>query len=266
MKCPNCGRESNGRFCPSCGASLKATECGECGSKLAPGARFCTSCGAEAGAATGATAGRKAGRRKGRGAAVPDGGNLPWYIAGAVLLVLVLVLLVPMLMGGDDNVPAPGAAPFGAATGAAPGTPPPLNGTPREQADRLFNRIMTARESGDTTSARFFAPMGIQAYQAAEPLDDDGLYHLATIHNVAGDHATARQVADRILARSPNHLLGLAAAAEAAEGAGDQQAARDYHRRLVEAYPTEIGKPLPEYQDHARILPEHLEISRRAIQ
>jgi hypothetical protein len=256
MKCPNCGRESSGKFCSSCGASLRQSGCAECGAALPPGARFCTNCGAEAGGAT-----RRPKRARSRGPVTAENSNLPWYIAGAVLLVLVFVLVVPMITGGD-NVPPPGTAPFGGAV--APGTPPPLNGTPREQADQLFNRIMTARETGDTTTARFFAPMGIQAYQAAEPLDDDGLYHLAIIMNVAGDYDAALRTAERILERSPNHLLGLAAAAEAAEGAGEQAAARGYHNRLIEAYPSEIGRGLPEYQDHVRILPEYLEQARRA--
>lgn len=251
MKCPSCGTESQGRFCASCGASLRPANCAECGSKLDPGARFCTRCGHEVGA----------GSPQRRTAGAGTGGNLPWYIAGGVLLVLIAVLLYPVVTGGD-GVPAPGTAPFGTAPG---GGPPPLEGSPREQADRLFNRIMSAREQGDTTDARFFAPMGIQAYTAAEPLDDDGLYHLATIHLVAGDHAAARATAERILARSPNHLLGLAAAAEAAEADGDRDGARNYHERFVAAYESEIGRGLPEYQDHARILPDYLTTARAAL-
>lgn len=256
MKCPNCGTESDGRFCPACGASLRAASCTECGTKLEPGARFCTRCGHEAGAVSRAQ--RSAGA----------GGNLPWYIGGAVLAVIIIVLLIPSITGDRDSIPARGTAPFGAtgAGGAAGGGgPPPLEGTPREQADRLFNRIMSAREQTDTTSARFFAPMGIQAYQAAEPLDDDGLYHLATIQIVAGDFPAAVRTAERILARSPNHLLGLAAAAEAATAAGDHDDAREYHRRFVAAYESEIGRGLPEYQDHARILPDYLSTARSAL-
>jgi predicted nucleic acid-binding Zn ribbon protein len=251
MKCPNCGTESEGRFCSSCGASLRAANCPECDAPLAAGARFCTRCGHEI---TGA-------RRRRAPAATSSGSNLPWYIAGGVLIVLVVVLLYPVLRSGDD-VPARGAAPFGATQG---GGPPPLNGSPREQADRLYNRIMAAREQGDTSDAVFFAPMGIQAYQSAEPLDDDGLYHLAAIQIVAGDHAAARATAERILSRNPNHLLGLAIAAEAAEGDGDPAAARQYHARLVDAYESEIGRPLPEYQDHARILPDYLNAARGAL-
>ena len=34
--------------------------------------------------------------------------------------------------------------------------------------------------------------MGIQAYQLAEPLDADGLYHMALIYNVVGQFTAAR--------------------------------------------------------------------------
>jgi hypothetical protein len=254
MKCPNCGTESKGNFCAACGARLRTGQCAGCGADLPPGARFCTRCGAEAAAGGART------KQKGRPrAAAAAGSNLPWYIAGAVLVVLILVLVVPMLTGGDD-APPPGAAPFGAnGPGAGPG---PLTGTPREQGDRLFNRVMAAREQGNSAEAAQFAPMAVQAYQASEPLDDDGLYHLAMVQIVAGDNAGAIQTAERILARNPNHLLALAAAGEAAENAGETRDARAYYQRFVDAYGSEIGRSLPEYQDHARMMPELLEAAR----
>jgi hypothetical protein len=249
MKCANCGTESKGSFCPTCGAQLRASSCGECGADLPPGARFCTRCGTAVGAGTARTA------------AGPGGTpNLPWYIAGAVLLVLILILLVPMLTDRDSSP----AAPFTPMGGTTPGAPPPLEGTPREQADRLFNRIMTAREQGDTAGARRFTPMAIDAYRMAEPLDNDGLYHLAAVHIVAGDHAAARATADQLLTREPDHLLGLGAAAEAALLAGDSAAARAHYQRLLRAYDTESARGLQEYLDHARQLPELRETARQA--
>jgi tetratricopeptide (TPR) repeat protein len=213
--------------------------------------------------ARGARGARGARTEKGRGGArnarTTAGSNLPWYIAGVALVALILVLLVPIFTG-DDGVPPRGAAPFGAAPG--PGLDP-LSGTPREQADRLFNRVMAAREQGNTAEAQQFAPMGIQAYQAVEPLDDDGIYHLAMLQIVTGDYAGAMATADRILGRNPNHLLALAAAGEAADLAGDGATALVYYRRFIQAYPTEIGRTLPEYQDHARIMPDLLETARQ---
>jgi hypothetical protein len=234
---------------------MRPGKCAQCGANLVAGARFCTSCGAEAGAGGGGRV------RLGRGAATgaEHSSNLPWYIAGAILLVLILVLGLPMVMGEDNSVPPRGTAPFTGQGGLAP-----LDGTPRNQADRLFNRVMAARERGDMAEALQFAPMGIQAYQMAEPLDDDGLYHLATLQNTASDFAGARATAERILARNPNHLLGLASAAEAATGAGDTAAARQYHERFLAAYQAELARDVPEYQDHAQILPEYRALALEA--
>lgn len=252
MNCPRCGTGSTGNFCPTCGAALagdrepaaarRTPSCAGCGANLVPAARFCTRCGAAADA-------------DGQPARARHRPNLPWYIAGGALAILLAVLLLPDFSSGPDRGGSVSPAPF-AAPGTAPGTPPPLTGTPREQADRLFNRIMTAHQEGDTASTRFFAPMAVQAYAAAQPLDNDGLYHLATIHIVAGDYDAARQTADRILEREANHLLGLAAAAEAAARAGDPAAARGFYRRFLDAYDTEIERGLQEYRDHQPLLPD----------
>jgi predicted nucleic acid-binding Zn ribbon protein len=241
MKCPTCGTESSGKFCPSCGGPLRSAHCAECGAALPPGARFCTKCGAGvAGAARGASA---------------RNSNLPWYLAAGVLVLIIAVLVVPMLTGNGNDGFTTTSSPI-APMGGGNGTPPPLTGTPREQADRLFNRIMSAQAQGDTTNARFFTPMAIQAYQSAQPLDHDGLYHLAMVHTVAGDYAAARNTAQQVLAQNPNHPLALAAAGEAAERAGDVDDARAFYRRFLDAYDAEIARGLQEYQDHARIMPE----------
>jgi hypothetical protein len=242
MKCSECGTESNGNFCPSCGASLREANCAECGANLVPGGRFCTRCGAAAG-----------GTLARRGVATGGHPNLPWYIAGGVLLLLTIILLVPML---TDNPGTAQPVPIGSAGGVTPGAPPPLTGTPREQADRLFTRIMTAAEQGDSVEARRFTPMAIGAYGMAAPLDADGLYHLAVVHLVAGNHAEARSTAEQILAGADSHLLGLAVAGEAAVAAGDSAAAREYYGRLLQAYDTELARGLPEYDAHSRSLPE----------
>jgi hypothetical protein len=264
MKCPNCGTESSGRFCPTCGASLRASKCASCGANLVPGARFCTRCGAEAGAAAGTV--RPVGHEGGDAEAGSGSTNLPWYIAGAVLTALIIILVLPMIRddGSGDAVRTPLGGVGGIPGAVAPGTPPPLTGTPREQADRLFNRIMAAREAGDMASAQMFVPMATQAYLSAQPLDDDGLYHLALVHIVGGSYDAARATAEQTLARSPNHLLALAAAGEAAAESGDSAAARDYYARFLDAYDSEIARALPEYQDHAGIFPEYQAAARRA--
>jgi len=251
MKCPGCGKETQGRFCSHCGTPLQAGQCPECGARLTPGTRFCIQCGTRV---DGAPA------RTGRG---PE--NLGWYIAAGVLAVLILAIGIQMAFNRD---PAPG--PVGmplSGNEAAPsgnGAPGPLTGSPREQADRLFNRVMTAREASDTAQVNLFMPMALQAYRAIE-LDDDGLYHLAMLELVSGDAAAGLATANRILGKYPDHLLALASAAEATTRQGDSAAARRHWQRFLDVYEQEKGKTLQEYLDHARILPEYQAAARAAL-
>jgi tetratricopeptide (TPR) repeat protein len=237
MRCPSCGAEASGKYCANCGASLAKEKCRGCDRPLGPGIRFCPHCGEAVG--------------------VPSrtGENVAWYVAGAAMLVLIIILALNLF---GDRTPEPLVAP-----GMPLGTPGPFEGTMREQADRLFNRIMTQLAAGDSTQALFFVPMALEAYEAARPLDDDGLYHLAILYNAAGDPARGREVAGEILAGNPDHLLGLAAAGEAALLQGDSAAARSHYERFLQAYPTESVRPLPEYVDHAAILPQYRETAAR---
>lgn len=249
MKCPNCGAQSDGAFCSECGSPLKGAQCRECNAALATGARFCNNCGSPTGRAA---------------PAAGSGNKLPWIVAGIAALALIGVLARQGIKpdagaSADGRVPLdqmadPAAA--GSVASGAPSGPGPLSGTPREQADRLFNRIMTERESGDTAQAKFFAPMAVQAYEMAGQLDADGLYHLSLIHIVAGNFSAARETAERILATSPNHLLALSAAANAARAAGDDSAARAYFQKFIQSYDTESKATRPEYQDHGKMFPE----------
>jgi len=258
MKCPSCGNESNGNFCPACGASMRQHNdaCVSCGAKLVPGARFCTKCGTRVGgsARTGASTGTAA--------------HLPWYLAGGVLLVIAVALALYMVAGNEPEAAGPPVqnAPFaGTAPGAGTGTPPALSADPRENADRLYNRIMTAWSQGDSAEARRFTPMAIQAYGMVPALDDDGLYHLAMVQNVAGDYAAARATAEQLLAKNPDHLLALAAAIEATMPT-DIPAARDYARRFLAAYDSERTKPIAEYLDHQRVLPDYQQMAQSLTQ
>jgi tetratricopeptide (TPR) repeat protein len=139
--------------------------------------------------------------------------------------------------------------------GAMPNRAPPLTGTPREQADRLFNRVMQAQAQADTQQVAFFLPMAVLAYQQAGDLDADGLYHLSVLETAAGQAASGLASAEKILGTHPDHLLGLAAAAQAADALGKPADARRYYERLLAHFEAERGKPFPEYLDHAPVLP-----------
>jgi len=177
----------------------------------------------------------------------------------AVLGVLVVVLAVAAYRGEGGSPPV--AGPAGASAlgpiGDAPGRAPPLTGTPREQADRLFNRVMQLLAMNDSVQASFFLPMAILAYKQAGELDADGHYHLAVLETTAGNYAAAREAADRILAVTPDHLLGLGAAARAAAAAGDTATARRFYERFLRVYDEELARDRQEYRDHAQILPDY---------
>jgi hypothetical protein len=237
--CPECGKPATGNFCQHCGGKLGGRFCNQCGSKAGPAAAFCNQCGSKI---DGAGPGRRA-----AAAAVVGGQNLPWWIAGVTMFVLIVVLGVRMVQ------PGPAAAPVTTTGGAVAGTgtPPDLNSmTPREAADRLFDRVMRSAESGDSTSARAFMPMAIAAYDRARPLDHDGLYHLAVLNETAGNLDAAVSAAEEILAAEPNHVLALGVAAQASIELGKTAEAESYYRRLLEAYPQEQQRPLPEYEGH----------------
>lgn len=245
MKCNNCHQEATGSFCSNCGAPLEGASCSVCEAALVPGARFCTRCGAPV---------------RSRPSIIP------WLITGAALVALIVVLAWPAVRraGGPrfDPQPQTSAQP---PIASSPGSPPPLTGTPREQADRLFNRVMSERAEGNIEQAEFFLPMAIRAYRRAEPLDADGRFHLSLLEASAGEFAASRASAEQILATTPDHLLALGAAAEAAAGEGDSAAAREYYQRFVEAYDAENREPRPEYDDHARLLPEYRRAAERAL-
>lgn len=252
MKCPSCGAENQtGKFCAECGAGLDVN-CASCGTGVPPGSRFCTSCGEAVAAGSGAGQGWAGGSRAG------------WIFAAGAAVVVLLVLFLPR---EADRVPAPPrsetGAPFTGSIGGDAG-PGELSSDMRTNADRLFNRIMTAAEQGNQAEVEQFTPMAIQAYGMVEDLDEDGLYHLATLQVTAGEYADARATAQRILDRSPDHILALGVAATAAEEAGDSTAARGLWDRLLDAYPAEADKPLPEYVDHQAMLTEFRRAAREA--
>jgi len=237
--CPECGKPATGNFCQHCGAKLGGRFCNQCGAKAAPAAAFCNQCGSKI---DGGGASRRA-----AAVAVVGGHNLPWWIAGVTMFALIVVLGVRMVQPGPAAAPAPSGVPAGALSGPAPDI---SNMSPRERADALFNRVMGYAEQGDSASARAFMPMALAAHDQARPLDNDGLYHLAALNQTAGNLDAAISVAEEILATEPSHILALGVAGDAAAELGRSAEAEQYFTRLLEAYPQEQSRPLPEYQGH----------------
>jgi tetratricopeptide (TPR) repeat protein len=170
------------------------------------------------------------------------------------MFVVILVVGVRMVQPAGPPA-APEAAPVAPFAGGGGGTPPDLSSmTPREAADRLFNRVMTSVSQGDSAGAQAFLPMAIAAYDRARPLDHDGLFHLSLLNRTAGRLEDALSNAQEVLAEDANHLLALTAAAEAAAGLARTEEAAGYYRKVLDRYDAELARGLPEYADHSTFL------------
>ncbi len=248
--CPECRAPATGNFCQQCGAKLGGRFCNQCGGKVSGGAAFCNQCGQK----LDGRGGGHGGAHRSAAAAAFRGQNLPWWIAGAAMFVLIMVVGVSMVRPAG---PAGGAGPTGGAVVPATGAgvaPDISNMTPIEAATRLFNRVMQSVSSGDSAQAQAFLPMAIAAYERARPLDHDGLFHLSMLNRTAMNLEAALDNAREVLEEDPNHLLALAAAAEAAIELGLEDEAAEHYRQILQIYDEERTRPLEEYDMHSQIV------------
>lgn len=256
--CPSCAAEASGRFCPQCGVAIDAT-CRECQHPLPAGARFCNECGASVVAPPAAAASGRSAR-------------LPWAVAGLAVAALAAVAIIPRL-SADDEAPAaalaqPGAAAAVPAAGSGEMDPSAVDlasMSPRERADRLFNRVMQEVANGAADQAKFFAPMAIQAYGMVPERNADLHYHLGELYRVQGDLDAARAQADTILAGDPGHLLGLFAAAQTEAGRGNTDESAALYQRFLDGYAEQFARSLPEYQEHIQGLPAMRAEAQKAV-
>lgn len=251
--CPSCGAEASGRFCNQCGVALDAS-CRECQNPLPAGARFCNQCGVAVAAQPEAVV-----------AARPS--PLPWALAGAAVAALAAVIAIPRL-SGEPAQPAAAAtapAPFAQQGAGDPSQVDLASMTPRERADRLFNRVMQGLSGGDTTRIGFFTDMAIQAYGMVPERNADLHYHLGELHRVKGDLAAARAQADTILAADPQHLFGLFGAAQTEVMRGNTAEGRALFQRFLDAYTAQVARNLPEYQEHVQGLPAMRAEAEKAV-
>jgi predicted nucleic acid-binding Zn ribbon protein len=214
--------------------------CPKCRTALGRDARFCHACGLPLG-----------GSRRRAGA-----GFIGWTAAGAATVALVMVVV--MRMGSPGQPPAQPAL-------RPPAAPDISQMTPRERADRLFDRIVDAAERGDTAEIARFQPMAIAAYDLLAERDADARYHMGVIHTLVGNSGGARAQLDTLRSAAPSHLLGLMLDYTIARVEGDTPAQRRLYRRFADAYDAEIAKPQPEYQAHAAAIDAFLTAARRAL-
>jgi tetratricopeptide (TPR) repeat protein len=170
------------------------------------------------------------------------------------MFLLILFVGLSMVRPAGPSAPAGGAAAAPAAAAGGGVAPDISNMSPLEAATRLFNRVMQAVSAGDSAQAQAFLPMAIAAYDRARPLDHDGLFHLSMLNRTAMNLEAALDNAVEILDDDPNHLLALAAAAEASIELGELDEAEGYYRRIDEIYDEESQRDLSEYNDHSAIV------------
>jgi hypothetical protein len=250
--CPSCGAQTSGKFCSECGASLARGSCSKCGARLSARAKFCPECGTPTAGGGRAPVPPRAGARSDRTA---------WYVAGAAVLGLLVVIVV---LVGRKSVPPSGAE---APTGAPGRAVTDLSTmSPREQADRLYNRIMILHEAGKADSVSFFAPMALQAYaNLGSDLDADARLHLGLVELAIGQADAAAAQGDTIIRRARTHLFGWLLEGQAALSAGDSASARRAFRAFLQNYQSERGKSLPEYGEHAQMLEDARSQAQRLV-
>ena len=210
--------------CPSCGEINKAS------------ARFCQGC----------------------GRSLVGGGG--WFnaqtltiIGAAVLTLVALGLLFGSVVGTSPTGDQTANTPARTASSNGNGQPPDLSTmTPREAADRLFNRVMIADEQGNTDEVVQFAPMAVAAYDRLDGLDLDGVYHLGLIHAAAGDMESAKGAIEQLRAAVPGHLLASVLEHRLAMKEGDQAKAESAVERFKNHYDQEIIVDRAEYRHHRR--------------
>lgn len=246
--CPACGAEASGNFCGRCGASLGPRRCAHCSAELSARARFCHRCGHPVGPAA-ARAPAAAGSR-------PE--QTAWIVAGALVFLLVGAIVWRVERGTGSPVvpdmanPGAGGAPFaGGGPGGPSGPAPDISAmSPRERFDRLFNRVMTAAERGDSGTVVTFTPMALGAYSQLDTVDTDARYHAALLLLQTGGVPAALALADTIEATQPGHLFGYLIRGSAADLAQNDTMRRQAYRDFLAHVAAEEKANRPEYREH----------------
>lgn len=219
---------------PAASGGKAAPFCTACGVRVQADAKFCQQCGARLGT----------GSRFGLADVLPIA-----FLAALVALVFAAVvglayLLHPDLFHGPRSVSDAPAA-------TAEPSVDLSRMSPRQAADRLFNRVMAAQEKDNLEEARRFAPMALEAYGDVAVLDADAQYHLGLLYGVVDDEENMRRQIETLKDIAPNHLLAFALEHELAQKLGDAEAAARAVAALRAAYESEMATGRPEYGAHS---------------
>ncbi len=229
--------------------SSSGSKCPSCQTALHPDAKFCHECGALAGDQPDA----KRWDRK--------------NIAPVVVLITAGVGLILVVGYFATEQKAPSNSPQSDIISSPRQLKQPVDlstMTPREAADRLFNRVMAADERGDTAQARQFAPMALQAYRLIDRPDADAYFHMGQINMLLGNLDEVRKQIESIKRDSAEHLLGLALAFRVAKRVGDDKSVSEILARFAAAYDAEIKRSKPEYKAH-RVTIEKLHVATAGL-
>lgn len=246
-KCPRCGKQSSGKFCSECGAphgSKNAGFCDDCGGKLAPNAAFCGECG------------NPVGERPRK----PAKAYLPWVVTSLALIVFIVAMTFFVRQQAGPRAagepPSGGVIPLPGDTARPSGGVDLASMSPREAADRLFDRTMREAEAGGSDRLEFFAEMGLQAYDALPPaeVDVDVRFHRGLLYLELDDSGAAGDEAAAIFSAEPDNLLGLILASRVATRAGDAAAATEYIERFRALYPQTDLSSREEYVAHRQLV------------
>jgi len=168
-----------------------------------------------------------------------------------------VILLVLLLKPGARRPPVAAAAPAPAESPGTAGTPPDLSTmTPAERFDRLYQRIITAAQTGDQATVTRFMPMATAAFGMLDTATVDARYHMAMLELHVGDLAAAAAQADSIARADSGHLFSYVIRAAVGRWKQDVKARDAAYREFLRRYDAEVAKRRPEYLEHQSMLEE----------
>ena len=184
---------------------------------------------------------------------------MPLIVGGGAAVLVALIALVWFTASRRPTQPPPVAPGLGVATTDI------TQMSPREQANRLFDRVMAAQERGDQQEVDFFAPMAIQTHALLGALDNDARYHLGLLHTVGGSREAALVQADSLELAVPGHLFAAMLRATVALAGGDDAELARTREAFLEVYDREVASARPEYSEHATSIDTFLAEARSNV-